>query len=125
MKKVIAAAMARSKREIPHYYLSNEIDLKKALAWLEQYNSDHPVTERILYIALLIKSVVHAIKEFPNSMVSISITNTKPGWLSVAQKQIAKYFRRTRDCSSHGPSNWKITLLFGEQNCTAYSSPNG
>ncbi|MCW8443053.1 2-oxo acid dehydrogenase subunit E2 [Fluoribacter gormanii] len=65
MKKVIAAAMARSKREIPHYYLSSEIDLKKALNWLEQYNNTHPVTERIVYAALLIKSVAQAINEFP------------------------------------------------------------
>lgn len=65
MKKVIANAMAKSKHEIPHYYLSDEIDLKNALAWLEKYNNDHPVTERILYVALLIKAVVHAIKKFP------------------------------------------------------------
>lgn len=65
MKKVIAAAMAKSKREIPHYYLSSEIDLKKALIWLEQYNNTHPVTERMVYAALLIKSVVNAIKKFP------------------------------------------------------------
>lgn len=65
MKKVIAAAMAKSKQEIPHYYLSCDIDLKKALNWLEQYNNTHSVTERIVYAALLIKSVVQAIKEFP------------------------------------------------------------
>lgn len=65
MKKVIAAAMTRSKREIPHYYLSYEIDLKHALDWLEKYNNGHPVTERIVYAALLIKAVVHAIKKFP------------------------------------------------------------
>ena len=30
--RAIAAAMARSKREIPHYYLAHEIDLQRALA---------------------------------------------------------------------------------------------
>ena len=65
MKKVIAAAMTKSKREIPHYYLSNEINLENALDWLEKYNSDHPITERIVYAAMLIKSVVHAIKTVP------------------------------------------------------------
>ena len=34
MRKAIAAAMARSKREIPHYYLGTEIDMTRALAWL-------------------------------------------------------------------------------------------
>src|SRR4249920_3273102 len=33
MRRVIAAAMARSKREIPHYYLATTIDMRKALDW--------------------------------------------------------------------------------------------
>lgn len=66
MQKIIAAAMSRSKREIPHYYLACEIDFQNALAWLETYNSTHSVTERMLYVALLIKAVVTAIKEFPD-----------------------------------------------------------
>jgi len=65
MKKIIGAAMAKSKREIPHYYLSCEIDLNNVLNWLEKYNSAHPVTERLLYIAPLVKAVVNALKEFP------------------------------------------------------------
>ncbi|HVV69752.1 MAG TPA: dihydrolipoamide acetyltransferase family protein [Gammaproteobacteria bacterium] len=65
MQKVIGAAMARSKREIPHYYLSCEIDLNLALKWLEQYNSIHPMSERILYVVLLIKAVAESIKKFP------------------------------------------------------------
>jgi len=65
MKEVIAAATEKSKREIPHYYLSCEINLSNALNWLENYNNTHSVTERILYIALLIKAVVHALKKFP------------------------------------------------------------
>ena len=65
MQKVVARAMARSKREIPHYYLTCAIDLKHALDWLEKYNNEHPVVERIVYAALLIKAVVHAIKKFP------------------------------------------------------------
>ena len=44
MRKSIAAAMSRSKREIPHYYLADEITLEKALTWLTERNaqrSDH------------------------------------------------------------------------------------
>lgn len=65
MQKAIAAAMSRSNREIPHYYLSYEIDLIKALNWLEKYNHEHPITERILYAALLIKAVALALKKNP------------------------------------------------------------
>jgi pyruvate dehydrogenase E2 component (dihydrolipoamide acetyltransferase) len=64
MKKVITAAVTKSKREIPHYYLSSEIDLSLSLQWLEKYNSSHPITERLLYIALLIKAVVVSLKKY-------------------------------------------------------------
>lgn len=66
MRKVIAAAMTKSKHEIPHYYLSDEIDLERSLNWLEKYNGTHAVTERLLYVVLLIKAVVNALKEFPD-----------------------------------------------------------
>ena len=36
--KAIAAAMSRSKREIPHYYLSETVVMKKAQRWLMAEN---------------------------------------------------------------------------------------
>ena len=39
MRQIIAAAMTRAKREIPHYYLRTTIDLKRALDWLAQENA--------------------------------------------------------------------------------------
>jgi pyruvate dehydrogenase E2 component (dihydrolipoamide acetyltransferase) len=65
MREAIAAAMARSKREIPHYYLSTTIDLTRALAWLASYNAERPVTERMLYGVLLLKAVALALREVP------------------------------------------------------------
>ncbi len=38
IRQAIAAAMARSKREIPHYYLSTTIELGRLMAWLVQEN---------------------------------------------------------------------------------------
>jgi pyruvate dehydrogenase E2 component (dihydrolipoamide acetyltransferase) len=35
LRKAIAAAIARSKREVPDYYLTESVDLRRALAWLE------------------------------------------------------------------------------------------
>jgi pyruvate dehydrogenase E2 component (dihydrolipoamide acetyltransferase) len=61
MRAAIAAAMARSKREIPHYYLSTTIDMSAALAWLRAENEKRPVTERLLPVALLIKAVARAL----------------------------------------------------------------
>ena len=65
MRKAIAAAMSRSKREIPHYYLSETIPMAKALAWLQQRNQGLPITERILPAVLLLKAVAVALQRTP------------------------------------------------------------
>jgi pyruvate dehydrogenase E2 component (dihydrolipoamide acetyltransferase) len=65
MRKAIAAAMARSKREIPHYYLGTHIDMSKAIGWLNAENLKRPVTERLLYSVLLLKAVALAVHEIP------------------------------------------------------------
>jgi pyruvate dehydrogenase E2 component (dihydrolipoamide acetyltransferase) len=61
MRRAIAAAMARSKREIPHYYLSTTVDLTSALSWLEEVNATHPPAARLLMAALLLKAVAQAL----------------------------------------------------------------
>ena len=65
MRRTIAAAMARSKREIPHYYLSTTIDMSNAMAWLAEENLKRPVVDRLLYGVLLIKAVALALHEVP------------------------------------------------------------
>lgn len=65
MRQAIAAAMSRSKREIPHYYLSTTIDMHRALAWLAEENAKRPVTERLLYGVLLLKAVALALRQVP------------------------------------------------------------
>jgi pyruvate dehydrogenase E2 component (dihydrolipoamide acetyltransferase) len=62
-RQTIGAAMARSKREVPHYYLSTTIDMQPALAWLAEENVKRSVTDRLLYGVLLIKAV--ALREVP------------------------------------------------------------
>lgn len=63
MRAAIAAAMARSKREIPHYYLGTELNVESALRWLEGYNARRPVTERVLFAALALKAIAKAVPE--------------------------------------------------------------
>lgn len=65
MRLAIAAAMARSKRDIPHYYLSETFDAGAAIEAVERYNAGQPAESRILLGALLIKSVALALHEFP------------------------------------------------------------
>ncbi|MFU8822537.1 MAG: dihydrolipoamide acetyltransferase family protein, partial [Gammaproteobacteria bacterium] len=65
MRAIIAAAMARSKREIPHYYLGNWVDLAPANAWLADWNASHPVEERLIPGVLMIRAVALALARFP------------------------------------------------------------
>jgi pyruvate dehydrogenase E2 component (dihydrolipoamide acetyltransferase) len=65
MRKAIAAAMARSKREIPHYYVAEDIPLARALAWLQAENARRAMAERLLPAALLLKAVARALTGYP------------------------------------------------------------
>lgn len=65
MRQAIAAAMARSKREIPHYYLQTTVDLHRAMTWLTEENQKRSVPDRLLYGVLLIKAVALALREVP------------------------------------------------------------
>ncbi|MGZ5365126.1 MAG: dihydrolipoamide acetyltransferase family protein [Mycobacterium sp.] len=64
MRKSIAAAMSRSKREIPHYYLADEILLDPVLDWLADRNAQRSITERVLPAVLQIKAVALAAQRF-------------------------------------------------------------
>jgi pyruvate dehydrogenase E2 component (dihydrolipoamide acetyltransferase) len=65
MRQAIAAAMARSKREIPHYYLGTTLDMHAAMSWLAEANTKRSMSERMLYGVLLLKAVALALREAP------------------------------------------------------------
>lgn len=65
MRHAIAAAMAKSKREIPHYYLGTAIDVTRALDWLAQENRSRSVKDRILFAAVLLRAVALALADVP------------------------------------------------------------
>jgi pyruvate dehydrogenase E2 component (dihydrolipoamide acetyltransferase) len=65
MRRAIGTLMARSKREIPHYYLSTTVDMTAATEWLRKRNLALPVTERLVPAALLLKAAARAAREVP------------------------------------------------------------
>lgn len=65
MRQAIAAAMGKSKREIPHYYLSDDIDFSVAHQWLEDWNRERPPEQRLLAAALLLKATAQALQAVP------------------------------------------------------------
>lgn len=65
MRRAIAAAMSRSNRDIPHYYLETRIDMTRPLRWLEAENLKRTLKDRLLPVVLLIKATARALVETP------------------------------------------------------------
>ena len=65
MRRAIAAAMAKSKREIPHAYVTTTIDVSRAMAWLRAENARRSVEDRLLPAAVLLKAVASAVSDVP------------------------------------------------------------
>jgi pyruvate dehydrogenase E2 component (dihydrolipoamide acetyltransferase) len=64
-RALTAALMARSKREIPHYYLELPIDLEPALRWMEERNRALPLERRLVPAALMLKASAVAAARVP------------------------------------------------------------
>jgi len=65
LRRSIAALMARSKREIPHYYLAHTVDMTAALALVAARNAGRPPGERLVPTALVLRAVALAAREVP------------------------------------------------------------
>jgi pyruvate dehydrogenase E2 component (dihydrolipoamide acetyltransferase) len=65
MRQAIAAAMSRSKREIPHYYLGQTVEISAALKWIEGVNRDRAPPDRVLPSALFLCATARALAKTP------------------------------------------------------------
>jgi pyruvate dehydrogenase E2 component (dihydrolipoamide acetyltransferase) len=65
MRLAIGRLMARSKREIPHYYLEHDAELTAAHAWLTHANTTRSIEDRLLPALLLYKAVALAARAHP------------------------------------------------------------
>jgi len=65
MRRAIAAAMERSKREIPHYYLAHDIDLTDLEARLASANAGRPPEDRLLPGAVYVQALARTLKKYP------------------------------------------------------------
>jgi len=66
VRQAVAAAMAKSNREIPHYRLEERIDLRPCMGWLAETNRARPVKEQLLPVVLLIKATALALRKVPD-----------------------------------------------------------
>lgn len=65
LRKAIGALMSRSKKTIPHYYLSTSVDVTVALDWMHTVNTNRPVTDRLTPAALLLLASARAAQDVP------------------------------------------------------------
>jgi pyruvate dehydrogenase E2 component (dihydrolipoamide acetyltransferase) len=65
MQAATGALMARSKREIPHYYLEKTIDMAAALAWLARHNDGRASSDRVLPAAVLLTATARCLLAVP------------------------------------------------------------
>ena len=64
-RRAIAALMSRANRDIPHYFVSTDVDLTVALAWLSDENESRPISDRALPVVLLLKATALAARKVP------------------------------------------------------------
>ncbi|KQN89088.1 dihydrolipoamide acetyltransferase family protein [Arthrobacter sp. Leaf69] len=65
LRRAVGALMSRSKKTIPHYYLSTTLDLRAAVEWMQSVNAHRPVASRLVPSALLLKAAALAAKDVP------------------------------------------------------------
>lgn len=65
LRRAVGALMSRSKKSIPHYYLSTTLDMGAAVAWMQSVNLQRPVSSRLVASALLLKAAALAAKAVP------------------------------------------------------------
>ncbi len=65
IRMAVAAAMSKSNREIPHYYLEKKVDMSRALDWLKDANKQRTVSQRLLPVVLLVKAVAKSLADVP------------------------------------------------------------
>jgi pyruvate dehydrogenase E2 component (dihydrolipoamide acetyltransferase) len=66
VREAIARVMARSKKEIPHFYLKSRVCVDGLLASLDDLNQACAVEDRVLMPAILVYAVTSALKEHPD-----------------------------------------------------------
>ncbi|HLT38182.1 MAG TPA: dihydrolipoamide acetyltransferase family protein [Enhygromyxa sp.] len=64
MRKTIARRMSQAKREIPHYYLTVDIDMERAASFRAELNAAIDAT-KISFNDLIVKAVARALRAFP------------------------------------------------------------
>jgi pyruvate dehydrogenase E2 component (dihydrolipoamide acetyltransferase) len=65
LRDSIASLMSKSKREIPHYYLKNKMNLSVLMNWMDKKNAILTPEKRLMLPVVFLKFISMALKDFP------------------------------------------------------------
>lgn len=65
MRAAVARSMSRSNRDIPHYFVSADVDISPLATWLDGYNGIRGATDRMVMSAPLLKATALALRRVP------------------------------------------------------------
>ena len=65
LRRAVGNLMSRSKKTIPHYYLSTTLDMAAPVAWMQSVNLQRPVSSRLVVSVLLLKAAALAARDVP------------------------------------------------------------
>jgi pyruvate dehydrogenase E2 component (dihydrolipoamide acetyltransferase) len=66
LRKRIATRMTESKQTVPHFYVTNEIDMGPALALRKEINEGLPEDQKVTINDLIVKAAALTLRQFPN-----------------------------------------------------------
>lgn len=66
LRKAIARRMVESKTTVPHFYVTTEIAMDKALALRKEINAMLPEEEKVTVNDMVVKAAALALRDFPN-----------------------------------------------------------
>lgn len=66
MRQRIASRMVESKQNVPHFYVTSEIDMAPALALRKEINESLPEEQKLTVNDLTIKAAALALRQYPN-----------------------------------------------------------
>ena len=66
MRQAIGRRMVESKTTVPHFYVTSEVAMDKALALRKEINAMLPEEEKVTVNDLIVKAAALALREFPN-----------------------------------------------------------
>ncbi len=72
LRQAIARRMTESKTTVPHFYVTNEIDMAAAFALRKEINATLPDDEKITVNDLVVKAAALAVRDFPNLNASFA-----------------------------------------------------